>query len=256
MAEIKSFVRDKLTVRVFENSDEMGCEAALFTSGLIRTLLEEKETVNMIFAAAPSQDTLLKYLVKDNSVDWPRINAYHMDEYIGLSAQTPQSFASYLKSHIFDLVPFKSVNLLKGNAEDPEAECERYSRLLEENPADIVCLGIGENAHIAFNDPWVADFEDKKLVKIVPLDPVCRMQQVHDGCFASLSDVPEKALSLTIPALVNARHMVCSVPKKSKKDAVRRTVYDEITADVPASVMRRHNSAVMFCDAESGEDIL
>jgi len=256
MAEIKSFVRDKLTVRVFENSDEMGCEAALFTSGLIRTLLEEKETVNMIFAAAPSQDTLLKYLVKDNSVDWSRINAYHMDEYIGLSAQASQSFASYLKSHIFDLVPFKSVNLLKGNAEDPEAECERYSRLLEENPADIVCLGIGENAHIAFNDPWVADFEDPKLVKTVPLDPVCRMQQVHDGCFASLNDVPEKALSLTIPALVNARHMVCSVPKKSKKDAVRRTVYDEITAEVPASIMRRHKSAVMFCDAESGEDIL
>ena len=179
-----------------------------------------------------------------------------MDEYIGLSTEAPQSFGRYLKSHIFDLVPFRSVNLLCGTAENLEEECSRYAKLLSDNPVDIVCLGIGENGHIAFNDPWVADFDDPKLVKAVPLDPVCRMQQVHDGCFASLSDVPEKALSLTIPALVNAKHMVCSVPNKNKREAVKRTVNEEISTEVPATIMRKHASAVMFCDAESGRDIL
>ena len=255
MAEIKKILKDKLQVYVYENNEEMGAGAAKRTGEYIRALLKEKESINMIFAAAPSQNTMLNNLILEEGIDWTRIHAFHMDEYIGLPSDAEQSFGRYLKEHIFDRVPFSSVNLLCGTA-DPDEECLRYSALLEKNPVDIVCLGIGENAHIAFNDPWVADFDDPKLVKVVPLDPVCRLQQVHDGCFKDLESVPEKALTLTIPALTNAKHMVCCVPHATKRQAVKNTVFGDITVDIPATIMRKHDCAVMFCDRNSGEDLL
>ncbi len=155
--------------------------------------LEKKAVINMIFAAAPSQSDFLKVLRNDASIDWSRINAFHMDEYIGLDKDAPQGFGNLLKREIFGLVPFKTVNYINGSAADPEKECERYATLLNENPVDIVCLGIGENGHIAFNDPPVADFNDPKLVKVVDLEQICRQQQVNDNCFTAIELVPEKA---------------------------------------------------------------
>ena len=256
MSLIKELNYDKLQIRIFSDRDSMGKAASHRAASILRDLLAAKETVNMIFAAAPSQNETLKYLSKEEGIEWNRVNAFHMDEYVGLSADAPQSFARYLREHIFSLVPFRSVNTINGNALSADAECERYSRLLMEHPVDIVCLGIGENGHIAFNDPWEADFSDPKTVKLVNLDPVCRQQQVNDGCFVALADVPKHAFTLTIPALTRARHLICTVPGSTKTEAVTKTALGPVSADVPATIMRQHGDAVMFCDRAAGEKLL
>ena len=253
---LKQFEIEKLKVCVFETREEMGKAAGADIAAEMRRLLAEKEEINMIFAAAPSQNDTLKALADEKDIDWTRVNAYHMDEYIGLPEGAPQSFGYYLREHIFGLKPFKSVNYIYGFAKDIDAECARYTDLLTKNHIDIVCLGIGENGHIAFNDPWVADFNDPLKIKKVPLDEVCRTQQVHDGCFHTLADVPEYALSLTIPALTSAGAMFCSVPAATKREAVKRTVTEAIDKECPATIMRRHAHAVMYCDRDSGADIL
>lgn len=256
MAILKTLQAEQLRVMIMDSRDSMGQEAAKAAANCLRTLLKEKETVNMIFAAAPSQDETLLYLSKEEGIDWQRVNAFHMDEYIGLPAGAPQAFSNYLHEHIFDIVPFGNVFTLNPQAQDVEAECERYASLLRKYPTDMVCLGIGENGHIAFNDPWVADFQDPKLVKVVPLDPVCRQQQVNDGCFNTLDDVPAHAVTLTIPALTRAAHLFCTVPAKTKTWAVSQTVKAAINEQVPATVMRLHNDATLFCDPDSGAELL
>jgi len=243
-----SFVVKQYTTRA-----EMGAEAAKEAAAVIRELLAKKDEINMIFAAAPSQNEFLAALIKEEGIDFSRINAYHMDEYVGLSDDAPQRFGNFLKDHIFGLVPFRSVNYIQGNAEDIDAECERYSQLLIDNPADIVCMGIGENGHIAFNDPHVADLHDPKLVKKVSLDEVCRMQQVHDGCFAALDDVPKYALTLTVPALAKADYHFCVVPAASKANAVKETVYGPIGEKCPATALRTCDHAVLYIDNDSGK---
>ena len=253
---MKTLQADALKVIVADNRDNMGKAAAEAAGKCIRALLAEKDEINMIFAAAPSQNETLKYLVKEPGIDWTRVNAYHMDEYVGLEEGAEQTFGSYLQQHIFGLVPFKTVNHLQGWAADAQEECARYGKLLEENPVDVVMLGIGENGHIAFNDPWVADFNDPARVKVVPLDPVCRQQQVNDGCFPTIDDVPTHALTLTIPSLTSAAHMFCTVPAPTKRAAVTKTVNEAISVDVPATIMRRHADATMFCDPDSGKDLL
>ncbi|MBR5312758.1 MAG: glucosamine-6-phosphate deaminase [Clostridia bacterium] len=252
---MKHLTQEKLEVKVYASRKEMGDNAGREIAETMRKLLAEREEIHMIFAAAPSQNETLAALAAEPDIDWTRVNAYHMDEYVGLSGDSPQSFSTYLREHIFGLVPFKSVNCINGAA-DAEEECKRYGKLLADHPVDIVCLGIGENGHIAFNDPWVADFDDPVKVKVVPLDEVCRNQQVHDGCFPTIDDVPKYALTLTIPALTCAAHMFCSVPAATKRDAVRRTVTEEITIDCPASIMRKHPHAVLYCDPDSGADLL
>ena len=194
---MKEFKKDRLTVKVMATRTEMGQVAAQDIHDRILALLAEKNEINMIFAAAPSQNDVLKSLTEYTDIPWSRINACHMDEYIGLDKSAPQGFGNFLKAHIFGLVSFKSVNLIDCSAEDPEAESERYTAILKKYPTDIVVMGIGENGHIAFNDPPVADFNDPKWVKPVKLDDVCRQQQVNDGCFATFEDVPEYAISLT-----------------------------------------------------------
>lgn len=245
------FVKDKLTVKIFNTRDEMGMQAATEVAACIKKLLSEKEEINMIFAAAPSQNDMLNHICSDPEIEWERINAFHMDEYVGLDKDAPQGFGNFLNDRIFSKKPFKSVNFIRCDAPDPEAECERYSALLKANPTDIVCMGIGENGHIAFNDPHVAEFEDKKIVKTVELDEVCRMQQVNDGCFEKLSDVPKQALTLTIPTLTSGKYLFCVVPAPTKANAVKNTVEGEITPDCPASILRKHDNAILYCDSDS-----
>ncbi len=252
---ITQFKKDNLDVRVYPSRKAMGDAAGHDIAAALRTLLAKRDTVNMIFAAAPSQNETLAALAAAPDIDWTRVNAFHMDEYVGLDAGSPQSFSVYLREHIFSLVPFRSVSRIDGS-KGAAAECARYGQLLLDNPVDIVCLGIGENGHIAFNDPWVADFDDPVPIKAVPLDEVCRNQQVHDGCFPTLEDVPTHALTLTIPALTRAAHMFCSVPAATKREAVTRTVHGEISVDCPATVMRRHPHAVLYCDPDSGADLI
>ena len=253
---MKRMQKDSLQVEIYDTRAEMGLAAGTLAAERIREALGKKNEVNVIFAAAPSQNEMLDTLVKAQGVDWRRVNAFHMDEYIGLSKDAPQCFGNFLKEHIFGKLPFKIVNYIDCEATDMEAECARYTALLHDYPVDIVLLGIGENGHIAFNDPHVADFDDPAMVKVAALDPVCRQQQVNDGCFAALADVPEYALTLTIPALTKADHLVCTVPAATKAWAVEQTVNGEVGAHCPATVMRLHKSAVLFCDSDSGRGLL
>ena len=249
---MKTLTKDLLTVKIMPTRAEMGCVAAKDIHDKILSLLSEKEEINMIFAAAPSQNDVLQSLIAYDDIEWGRINAYHMDEYIGLATDLKdRSFGTYLTDHIFGKVPFKSINLIDSTATDSAAECARYSKLLADNPTDIVVMGIGENGHIAFNDPWIAKFDDEEAVKVVPLDEVCRQQQVNDGCFASIDLVPTHAISLTCPTLAAGKALFCIVPAPTKAQAVKRTLEGEINEDCPATILRRHRAAILYLDGDS-----
>lgn len=248
---MKAFEKDKLKVEIYDTRAEMGNAAARDIKAKIAQLLAEKREINMIFAAAPSQNEVLAALADDGQIEWNRVNAYHMDEYIGLSADAPQGFGNFLKAHIFGRAPFKSVHYIDCTASDPEKEAARYEKLLGDNPPDIVVMGIGENGHIAFNDPPVADFKDTRGAKVVKLDEVCRNQQVHDGCFARLEEVPKYAITLTVPTLVSAPWLFCIVPAKTKANAVKECLTGEIGEHCPASVLRLQENAVLYLDKDS-----
>lgn len=250
---MKTMQVDKLRVEIYENRTLMGEAAARDIKAKIAELLSKKAEINMIFAAAPSQNDVLKALVEDTNIEWNRVNAYHMDEYIGLDKDAPQGFGNFLKAHIFGLVPFKSVNYIDITATDPEAEAARYGALLDANPTDIVVMGIGENGHIAFNDPPVANFKDEKTVKPVKLDEICRQQQVNDGCFASIDKVPTHAMTLTVPTLVRAPYLFCIVPAPTKANAVYETLNGSIDEHCPASILRLQENAVLYLDNESSK---
>lgn len=256
MAVLKDFYCDKLHIRVFDSRKAMGDCAGAEVAACLKKLLAEKESINVMFAAAPSQNETLAALIADPDIDWARVNAFHMDEYVGLDAAHPAGFRNFLKRAIFDLKPFKSVNLLNGNAEDAEAEAQRYDRLLRDNPLDVCILGVGENGHIAFNDPPVADFNDPKYVKVVELEERCRIQQVNDGCFASVDQVPTHALSVTIPGLTQARSMFCSVPAATKAEAIEHMVNDAVSTACPATILRQHECTKLYVDADAGKHIL
>lgn len=248
-------LKDKLKVSIYANRLEMGKAAAAAVTERIRKLLAAKNEINMVFAAAPSQNEFLETLINNREVRWDRINAFHLDEYIGLSPEAPQGFGNFLRKKLFGCVNFKSVNYLNGSENGEIFECERYSMLLKQFPLDIACIGIGENGHLAFNDPPVADFKDEALVKVVELDEVCRRQQVNDGCFAALDLVPARALTLTIPAIMSAKYIYCMVPGKTKAEAVERTLNGPVSETCPASILRTHDAAELFLDEESTEKI-
>ena len=252
---MKEFKQDLLQVKIFENRDLMGKCAAEDAAKVIRAMQAEKEELNIIFAAAPSQNDTLFHLCQQEGIAWEKINAFHMDEYIGLPQDAPQCFARYLDEHIFQLKPFKSINYINAATEDIQMECARYTQLLQEHKPDIVFMGIGENGHIAFNDPGVADFQDSALVKIAQLDDICRNQQVNDGCFAEISLVPKYALTLTVPALFGADYLYCSVPCATKAWAVNEMLNGTIDEHCPASILRRHKNAILYCDADSAGDL-
>jgi glucosamine-6-phosphate deaminase len=245
----------KLEARVYADRESMGKAVSLEVIEAIAALLEEKEHINMLFAAAPSQQELLDGLRSSGAIPWERIHAFHMDEYIGLAPSAPQRFGNFLDRALFDHVPLKKVFYLDGSADDVEGECRRYSGLLEEYPLDIALHGIGENGHIAFNDPPVADFNDPLKVKVVSLDEVCRRQQVHDGCFSSIEEVPIQAITVTIPELIRPKHLFCTVPGAQKAPAVKAALFGEIAESTPASILRKTKTK-LFLDRESGESLL
>ena len=242
--------KDKLHYYVCSNRDEMGKLAAQFAANKIKEKLSTKEEVRVIFASAPSQNEILHYLTEDEEIDWSRIVGFHMDEYIGLPEDSDQRFSIYLENHLVNKVKMKEFHFIDGS-KDPDEMGELYTTLLTEKPIDLVCLGIGENGHIAFNDPPVANFNDPKMVKIVELDEYSRRQQVNDGCFEKIQDVPTHALSLTIPALTSASTMVCTVPGPTKKEAVSKVLRDEISTACPATILRKHDDAYLVLDKEA-----
>ncbi len=246
---------DNLSVSIYSNRQQLGLAAADYVITKMQALLALQDELRMIFAASVSQDDFLAEFAQRTEIDWSRVTAFHMDEYIGLHAHHPQTFGNYLHQHLFDHVPFKQVHFLDPVAPDPEAECQRYAEILNSEPIDIICLGIGENGHIAFNDPHVADFIDLKSVKIVEMDKKCRQQQINDGCFANISDVPKQAMTITIPVFMQARSLSIVVPGERKAEAVYKTLHGKIDANCPASILRNHPDARMFLDRDSAQKL-
>ena len=256
MAIIKDFNCDNLHVRVFDSRQAMGECAGQEAAAYIKALLNEKESINVMFAAAPSQNETLAELIADPDIDWTRINAFHMDEYVGLAPEHPAGFRNFLNRAIFGLKNFKSVNLINGNAPDAWEEAARYDQLLRDHPLDVCLLGVGENGHIAFNDPPVANFQDAAYVKVVELEQRCRQQQVNDGCFDTIDQVPTHALTVTIPGLTQAGVMFCSVPAATKAEAIGNMISGEISTACPATILRRHSNAKLYVDQDAGSKIL
>ena len=256
MSQVRTLQAENLKILVYDSRADMGRAAALHAAGIIRAVAEKKGEVNVIFAAAPSQNEFLEALRGMNDLPWNRVNAFHMDEYIGLPADAPQGFANFLRRSLFDLVPFKRVFCLNGQNPDPNAECARYAALLREHPTDLICMGIGENGHIAFNDPPVADFDDPLDVKVVELEARCRQQQVNDGCFASLDEVPTHAMTLTVPLMMRAPELILVVPTALKAQAIRDTARGPVSTKVPASAVRKHAGGATLYTDEAGASLL
>ncbi len=247
---------DRLWVRVYADRAALGLAAGEEIAAALRARLARQPRVRMIFAAAPSQTELLAALGAAAGIDWDRVTAFHMDEYLDLAGDAPQRFGHFLREHLFARVHPGEIHYLaageiSGDDEAAaDAECARYAALLRSAPIDIVCLGIGENGHLAFNDPPVADFADPATVKPVDLDGTCRRQQVHDGCFTTLAAVPRRALTLTIPALTAGARLCCTVPGPSKRAAIRRTLTGPIGTACPASILRRHPDCTLYTDLD------
>jgi glucosamine-6-phosphate deaminase len=237
-------------LRVFDQRAAMGRAAADDVADELRRRLASQPGVRMVFAAAPSQSDMLEHLVAADGVDWSRVTAFHMDEYLGLPEGAPERFAEWLRAAVFDRLPFAAVHTLEPG-DDPEADAAAYAALLAEAPIDVVCCGIGQNGHLAFNDPPVADLDDPLDVKVVELDDACRRQQVDDDCFARLEDVPRRALTLTIPRLLRADRIVCVVPGESKRDAVVASLTAPVSAANPATALRTHPDVTLYVDAGS-----
>jgi glucosamine-6-phosphate deaminase len=244
-------VVDQLGVRVYADRPAMGTAAARTVAGWMREVIVQKGVVNVVFAAAPSQNEFLAALAATEDLDWGAVVAMHMDEYVNLPPDAPQGFGNFLDAHLWDQVRPGQVYKLDISTTAPEAECARYAGILHAHPVDIVCAGIGENGHMAFNDPHVADFDDPLAVKVVDLDEQCRQQQVNDGCFATLDEVPTHAMTVTMSALMAAPRLCCVVPGPTKAQAVKDTLGGPIDEACPATAMRRHPQAILFLDREA-----
>jgi glucosamine-6-phosphate deaminase len=258
-ATVARFVVDSLEVLVYETRAQAGRAAARHVAREIVARLDAAGRVNVVFAAAPSQNEFLAGLVAQQEIDWTRIAAFHMDEYLGTGADHPVSFRRYLQEHLFRLVGMgpDRLRLIPGErTERPLRTCLEYEDLLLAEPTDIVCAGIGENGHLAFNDPPVADFLDPVLVKVVRLDAACRHQQLNDGCFDRLDDVPTHAYTMTIPALLRAPIVSVIVPGPHKANAVLNTLRGPISEACPATALRRHAGARLYLDRDAARLVL
>ena len=251
---MKAFTIDKINVSVYKDSISMGKAAADFVEKKLTEAIAKNGTANLILATGASQFTFLQAF-KTRDIDWQKITVFHLDEYKGISDKHPASFRKYLKERILEEVAPKKTYFLNGDVEDLEAEMENYSSALRAHPIDIACIGIGENGHIAFNDPPVANFNDPKLVKLVTLDSACRYQQLGEGWFPTFEDVPEEALTLTIPAIMRCKSISCVVPDMRKAQAVHNTLYNDINTACPATILRTHPETMLFLDTASAAKI-
>ena len=249
--EVDSFQADSLKVKVFDSVDDLGQAAAEHTATIVRRVLADKGSARVIFATGNSQFSFVEALRSQQGIDWTKVTAFHMDEYVGMSATHPASFRKWIRERIEEQLHPGVVHYLKGDAEDIESESSRFEALLREAPIDLICMGIGENGHIAFNDPPVADFNDPVWVKVVELDTECRLQQVGEGHFPTFDDVPTHALTLTIPALIAPESIQVVAPELRKAQAVRDALEGPISTACPASILRKQANATLFLDRES-----
>jgi glucosamine-6-phosphate deaminase len=247
----RDFTVDELAVRVFEDVQSLALAAAYDAAGAIRRAVDDRGNANIMLATGNSQLVFLAALIEHTDVDWSRVTAFHMDEYAGLPATHPASFQRYMRERVAANVPFHTFNYLQGDTGDAEQETRRYADLLHAHPLDLCCCGIGENGHLAFNDPPVADFDDPLDVKIVALEDASRRQQVAEGHFATVDDVPTHAITVTIPALLRAGRVLAIVPEQRKAAPVKAALEGPISTACPASYLRTQPHATLYLDAES-----
>ncbi|HTP33609.1 MAG TPA: glucosamine-6-phosphate deaminase [Candidatus Acidoferrales bacterium] len=248
MAAPRTFACDRLEVRIYPNREEAGAAGAAVAAGIIRESMVRDGRVAVVLASAVSQDPFLASLRAQKGIDWPRVTAFHLDEYAGMSATHPASFRRFQHERLIDHVPIGTFHELEGDAADLGAECTRYAALLRDARPNLVALGIGENGHLAFIDPPVCDFQDPLDVRQVELDEICRRQQVHDGAFARVEDVPTRALSLTVPFFLRVPRALVFVNGANKAAAVKAAVEGPISEQCPASALRRHPAPTLFLD--------
>jgi len=236
------------------DAQDLGAQAGAAGAASIRQALAEKDEVTILVATGASQFETLKTLVAESDIDWSRVTGFHLDEYLGLSEEHPASFRGYLKERFVSQVPLKGFQYVNGEAVDPAAECRRLQDLIQSRTIDVAFIGIGENAHLAFNDP-PADFETTDSYLVVTLDKACREQQFGEGWFPSFEAVPKQAISMSVSQILKARRIICSVPDERKAVAVQRSVEGAVTPDVPASILQTHDGCTLFIDAAAASKL-
>lgn len=252
---LKTARYDNLPVAIYQSNEDLGRAAALDAREIINRALAKQGRANVILATGNSQLTFLEALRELASIDWSRVNVFHMDEYLDLAPTHPASFPLFLRRHFLDFVEVGAFYPVPGQPTDVEQACRAYEALLRQHPADLVALGFGENGHLAFNDPPYAQFDDPTWVKVIELAEASRRQQVGEGHFGSLEEVPTQAITLTIPALLAPGAILCIVPEARKAEAVRACLTGPITEDCPGSILRRVDHARLYLDQDSAAQL-
>jgi glucosamine-6-phosphate deaminase len=233
---------------VYKTKGDMGAAAGSTAAGAIRRAIADKNQASIILATGASQFEMLEHLTSVDTIDWSKVTMFHLDEYIGLGPDHPASFRKYLRERFVDRVGrLKAVQFVHGDAKDPAAECRRLGDLIRAHPIDVACVGIGENGHLAFNDP-PADFETEEPYLVVDLDERCRRQQLGEGWFASFEAVPSQAISMSIQQILKSRRIIVTVPDRRKAEAVRNALEGPVTPRCPASILQQHENCFIFLD--------
>ena len=255
VTDIVNFKVGTLKIEVHSSGEASGAAAAENVAEAFRKMSADNSALGVIFATGASQLTMLRALTFMHGIPWGRIRGFHLDEYVGLPVSHPASFRRYLREHLTHLVPMKAFHEIDGTAADPRLACEEYADKLHSSNPQLCLLGVGENGHLAFNDPGEADFEDPRDVKVVQLDPVCKRQQLEEGWFKNLQEVPERAITLTIPTILRVPRLIVSVPGQRKAQIVRRMLEDPISTACPATILRTHPDATVYLDPESAAEL-
>ena len=242
---------DNLSVRIADSMEELTQDVATLAIGYLQSLLARQETVSIILATGNSQLKFLDRIASIANLDWSRIVLFHLDEYLGIKPEHPGSFRYYLRHKVEERVKPRVFNYIQGDAAQPLLECDRYAKLLQQRAIDLCLLGIGDNGHIAFNEPNLADFNDSQVVKLVRLETKTRQQQVNGGYFDSLKAVPNYAYTLTIPTICAAKKIFCLAGGSHKSEVVQKTLKNNISTNFPATILRQQSHATLFCDPNS-----
>lgn len=245
-----------MQVVISDSEQELGRRAARDGAALIRRAIDGWGRANIILATGASQFAMLAELVAADRIDWSLVTAFHLDEYVGMSATHPASFCRYLRERFVDRLPQPPAEFHYIDAEtDPQTECRRVGEILQRHPIDVAFIGIGENGHLAFNDP-PADFQTEQPYLVVELDEACRRQQLGEGWFPTLDDVSRQAVSMSIRQIMKSEAVICTVPDRRKAEAVQAAVEGPVTPDVPASILQQHSRATLYLDGESAHLLL
>lgn len=240
-----------MNVEIFDTKEELGIHSAQDATNKIKQAIQKKGTANIILATGASQFETLNNMVETTDINWSKVVMFHLDEYVGMPETHPASFRKYLKERVLKNVPdLKAVHFINGDSDDTNQECKRLNKIISEHPVDVALVGIGENGHLAFNDP-PADFDTEEPYIVVELDEACRRQQMGEGWFDTVEDVPEQAISMSIKQILKSKRIICSVPDKRKATAVKHCLEGEISNLHPASVLQKHDNCTIYLDKDS-----